>query len=60
MGMCMPKLLKLASICSVFLLYIQIKSAVKTENDVLIGNRAVKFHKHVDCMIELLEYVAVL
>lgn len=56
----MPKLLKLASICSVFLLYIQIKSAVKTENDVLIGNRAVKFHKHVDCMIELLEYVTVL
>lgn len=38
-GMCMPKLLKLASICSVFLLFIQNKSALKIASDALIGNK---------------------
>lgn len=38
-GMCMPKVLKLASICSVFLLFIQIKSTLKIENDAVIGNK---------------------
>lgn len=38
-GMCIPKFLKLASICSVFLLFIQIKSALKIGNDALIGNK---------------------
>lgn len=38
-GMCIPKLLKLASICSVFLLFIQIKCALKIGNDALIGNK---------------------
>lgn len=32
MGMCIPKLLNLAPICSGFLLYMQIKSALKIEN----------------------------